>query len=324
MRYLDYMLLLVFIFILPSASYAFERGVLLQQDTIAYISPFKKENDRCFKCHLQKNYEYVDETSGKKLKGIMNSEGILSENEFYTSNHKSFSCTDCHSSQFQAFPHPEELKTELQFNCLDCHGGDASYAVFNFEEIDREFRKSVHFRLEEKGFDCWKCHDAHGYRLSFRNSENMKETILYDNSICLNCHADYDRFKLYSDREKINLKRVHKWLPHQASHFKSVRCIECHTRTNEKILVPHYVVPEGAALRDCRKCHTGDAEAMASLIMIKPADKSTRNSDNNIVVSRLNIIGPNRIKYLDNLILTIFAAMMAVIGIHLIFRIINK
>jgi hypothetical protein len=324
MRYLKFCLPLLILILFPSSSYAFEKNITFLQDTILFVSPYKEDNERCFKCHAEKKYEYLNETSGKQVKAAMHPGDMLSRDKFYASNHKGFSCTDCHSSQFQSFPHPEELKKEPHFNCLDCHGGDAASAVFKFEEIDREFRKSVHFRLEEKGFNCWECHDPHSYRLSFRNSKNMKETVLYDNSICLGCHADYDRFKQFSDRGKIKLSKVHKWLPHQSAHFESVRCIECHTKVNENILVPHYVMPEEAALRDCRKCHTGNADTMASLLTIKPTDKGNRKFDNAVIINGLNIIGANRNKYLDNVILIFFAGIMAIIGIHILFRVIRK
>jgi nitrate reductase cytochrome c-type subunit len=324
MRYLRSGLLLTVFLFCSFSAYTPGTNEPAQQDTVRYISPFAKENERCFKCHSLKKYQYTDETSGKIMKGIMDPDGILSMDSFYSANHKSFSCTDCHSSQFREFPHSEELKNEPQFNCLDCHGGDPSYAVFNFEEIDAEFRRSVHFRLEDKGFTCWECHDPHSYKLTARHSEDLKETVLYDNSICLDCHADYSRFRQYSDREKINLKKVHKWLPHRSIHFSSIRCLDCHTKANEKILVPHYVMPEEAALRDCKKCHTGDAEAMTSLLMTKADGKNNKDFNNDAVVNGLSLIGPNRNKLLDNILLVFFTAVMAVIGIHIIFRVIIK
>jgi hypothetical protein len=324
MRYINSRLLLAAIFFLPNAVNGIDKEEQSKQDTIKYISPYAKENERCFKCHSLKKYEYTDKVTGKALKGVMDPEGILDRNDFYSSNHKSFICTDCHSSQFQDFPHSEELRNEQQFNCLDCHGGDPDYAVFKFEEIDAEFRKSIHFRLEEKGFNCWQCHDPHSYRLTARHNPDIKETVKYDNAICLNCHADYERFRLFSDRPENKLSKVHKWLPHQSTHFKSVRCIDCHTKANENILVPHYVMPEEAALRDCRKCHTGDAKEMASLLLIKTDNRNNQDFTNNAVINSLSIIGPNRNNYLNRLILTFFTAVIAVIGVHIFFRVIRK
>ncbi len=324
MKHSNLKLLLPVVLLFPALSYSAEKQEFFLQDTVKYISPFEKENERCFICHSLKKYEYSDKASGKTFKGTMNAYGILVRNGFYTSNHKSFSCTDCHSSQFQNFPHPEELKNEPQFNCLDCHGGDAAYMVFKFEAIDAEFRKSVHFRLEEKEFSCWQCHDPHSYRLTVRYSTNLREAVKYDNAICLDCHADYERFNKFSDRDKIKLSKVHKWLPHQSTHFKSVRCIDCHAKTSENLLVPHYVMPEEAALRNCKKCHTENAEAMTSLLMTKMNDKGNRNLDNEVIMSGLSIIGPNRNKNLNDLILALFAAVLAVIGIHILLRVIRK
>ena len=324
MRYLIFRLLFFVSFLFSGTSLSgLESENIPVQDTILYASPFKKDNERCFICHGQERYEYTDETSGRRIKAAMDRGKILSIQEFYGSNHKSFSCTDCHSSGYLSFPHPEKLKDEPQFNCLDCHGGDPSYTEFKFEEIDTEYRKSVHFKLEEKGFNCWQCHDPHSYRLMARNSKDLKEIVLYDNDICLDCHSDYDRFQLFSDRDKIKLNRVHKWLPHQNTHFKSVRCIDCHTKINENLLVSHFVVPEEGAVRNCRKCHSDESSAMTSLLKTIP--KTKRNEElKNTFISGLNIIGPNRNKFLDNISMMILTVVMAIIAIHLLFRVIRK
>ena len=61
---------------------------------------------------------------------------------------------------------------------------------YHFEEIEAEYQQSVHYKLEDDGFSCWKCHNPHTYRITVSNSSNLKETIAYDNAICLNCHSD--------------------------------------------------------------------------------------------------------------------------------------
>ena len=72
----------------------------VKQDTAKYISPFMEDNENCLKCHGQEKYEYTNETLGRQIKDIMCSERIVRKNEFYASNHKSFSCTDCHSEEY--------------------------------------------------------------------------------------------------------------------------------------------------------------------------------------------------------------------------------
>ncbi len=252
-RTFRYLLLMLLIF---AGAYSSATGSDLKEeeaganDSITYRSPFFDDNERCFKCHGQGRYEYTNENLGRQVKAMMFSERVINRNKFYGSNHKSFSCTDCHSGEYVNFPHPGELRMEQSYNCIDCHGGDDKFSQFNFEVIEAEYQQSTHFKLEEEGFTCWKCHSPHDYHISIRNSENLKETILYDNNICLKCHSDYDRFQLLSDREEINILKTHEWLPNQGSHFKNVRCIECHTLVNDTILVVHLIRPKEEAVKE--------------------------------------------------------------------------
>src|SRR5659263_185327 len=127
------------------------------QDTASFVSQFEADNNRCFKCHGQEKYEYTNETLGKQVKAMMCSERIVKREEFYRSNHKGFSCTDCHSDKYTSFPHSGELRMEQKYNCIDCHGGDEKFAQYHFEEIDSEYLQSTHYKLEQDGFSCWKC-----------------------------------------------------------------------------------------------------------------------------------------------------------------------
>ena len=114
-----------------------------------------------------------------------------------------------------------------------------SMPSINFEEIEKEFQQSTHFNANRDAFTCWKCHNPHSYKISIRDSKNITQSIAYDNQICLNCHSDFERFQLLTDRKEINLIQKHEWLPNQALHFSQVRCIECHARPNDSLLVAH-------------------------------------------------------------------------------------
>src|SRR5664279_5103679 len=175
---------IAYIIYYSSASYAGEYGSIPNNqtptDTTKFISPFKADNERCFKCHGQSKYEYTNETLGRQVTERMFSERIVKRELFYDSNHKSFSCTDCHSDEYLKFPHAGELRMEQKNTCIDCHGGDEKFAKYHFEEIESEYQKSTHFKMENEGFSCWKCHDPHTYKISVRNSGNLKETIAYD------------------------------------------------------------------------------------------------------------------------------------------------
>lgn len=292
-----------------------------KQDSASYISPFHEDNERCLKCHGQEKYEYTNEPLGRQVKALMCNQRIVKRDLFYQSNHKSFSCTDCHSSQYEAFPHPGELRMEQKYNCIDCHGGDEKFARYHFEEIDSEYQQSTHYKLEQDGFTCWKCHNPHSYKISIRNTENLKETIRYDNAICLDCHSNFDHFQLLTDREEINILSTHNWLPNQAVHFQNVRCIECHTKINDNILVSHLIKPKEEAVRLCNECHSQNSILMATLYKFQSKEQRRDGFFNGIILNQSYVIGANRNEFLNLASLGIILIVLAVIGVHIFFRI---
>jgi predicted CXXCH cytochrome family protein len=291
------------------------------QDSVTYVSQFAEANERCFKCHGQPKYEYTNETLGKQVRAIMCSERIVRKDLFYNSNHKSFSCTDCHSEEYAKFPHGGELRMEQKYNCIDCHGGDEKFAQYHFEGVDSAYQQSTHYKLENDGFSCWKCHDPHTYKISVRNVNNLKETITYDNAICLNCHSDYERYQLLSDKEEINIIKKHDWLPNQAAHFANVRCIECHTQINNKIPVSHLIKPKTEAVKLCNECHSQNSILMASLYKFESKAQRRDGFFNGIILNSSYVIGANRNEYLNLLSLVIFLGVIGVIAVHIYFRI---
>jgi hypothetical protein len=291
------------------------------QDTVSFVSPYAEDNERCLKCHGQEKYEYTNETLGRQVKALMCSGRIVNKEEFYNSNHRSFSCTDCHSGEYVNFPHSGELRMEQKYNCIDCHGGDERFARYHFEEIEAEYKQSTHFKLEEDGFTCWKCHNPHSYKINVRNTDNLKETIAYDNAICLNCHSDFNHFQLLTDREEINIIRRHEWLPNQAAHFANVRCIECHTQINNNIPVSHMIKPKTDAVKLCNECHSQNSMLMASLYKFESKEQRRDGFFNGIILNESYVIGANRNEYLNILSLIIFAGVIGVLGIHIVFRI---
>jgi len=310
--------------VVDAKGFSFRKEKLNLPDTVSFVSPFAEDNERCFICHGQEKYQYTNENLGLQVKALMCTNRITKREDFYNSNHKNFSCTDCHSSDYISFPHAGELRMEQKFNCIDCHGGDEKFAQFHFEEIESEYQISTHFKLEADGFTCWKCHDPHSYRISIRNSANLKETIVYDNAICLNCHSDFSRFQLLTDQAEINILQKHDWLPNQASHFKNVRCIECHTMINDSILVSHLILPKEASVKRCNECHSRNSMLMASLYKFQAKEQRRDGFFNGIILNESYVIGANRNKYLNILSLVIFGMVILIIGVHIYFRIIKE
>jgi hypothetical protein len=293
-------------------------------DSISYRSPYYEDNERCFKCHGQNKYEYTNENLGRQVKAMMYSEIIIDRNKFYNANHKSFSCTDCHSEEYTKFPHTGELRMEQMYNCIDCHGGDEKFSKFNFETIESQYQKSTHFKLEAEGFTCWDCHNPHYYKINIRNSSNLKEAILYDNNICLRCHSNYNQFQLLSEREEINILQKHEWLPDQQSHFKNVRCIECHAEINDTILVSHLINPVEKAVKRCNECHSQNSLLMSSLYKFESKAQRKDGFFNGIILNHSYVIGANRNGYLNILSLLLFSVVIIIIGSHIYFRLTKK
>jgi hypothetical protein len=302
----------------------FKKAEASPADSVTFKSPFYEANERCFKCHGQKVYEYTNDNLGRLVKALMFSERIVDRAIFYQSNHKSFSCMDCHSDEYTKFPHPGDLRMEQIYNCIDCHGGDEKFAEFHFEEIEIEYKESVHFKLENEGFSCWKCHGPHDYKISIRNNSNLKETILYDNNICLNCHANFGHFQLLSEKEEINILKKHEWLPNQVSHFKSVRCIECHAEINDTVAVSHLIKPKEEAVRKCNECHSQNSLLMSTLYKFESKEQRKDGFFNGIILNQSYVIGANRNEYLNIISLVIFAIVIVIIIVHIYFRVTSK
>ena len=253
----------------------------------------------------------------------MNPYLIIDSALYYYQNHSSFECIDCHSYGFKTFPHDNELQMEAMPGCFDCHEGDDE--VYNFAKIDQQFQESVHSTKHSQDFTCWMCHNPHTYKINARNNQNLLETIVYDNNICLSCHADINKYQLISSDKNPNIIEKHDWLPNQISHFAHVRCIECHTDTSNNILVAHKVQTKDKAVRKCVECHSQNSILMSSLYKFQAIEK--RNKYGFFNASTLDdsyIIGANRNYYLNVLSGLIFGFVLLLIFIHAVLRIFIK
>ncbi len=285
------------------------------------VNDYVDDNEACLVCHGEMKYVLEDPNTGRSKHERMYSERAIDRDAFYTSVHRTFACTDCHSYDYNTFPHAIETRVEEQFLCMDCHGYDETFAKYHFEDIEVEFQESIH-NMEE--FTCWKCHDPHSYKAFMRNAEDLEEAILYDNNMCLRCHADFDRFTLLTDREEIVVVESHDWLPNQAAHFKKVRCIECHTEINDSILVAHKILPKDMAVKNCTECHSRDSRLMHTLYKFQSLEERKGGFVNSIMINNTYVIGANQNIWLNRLSLLVFGLTLLVIVFHSYLRIKNQ
>ena len=288
------------------------------------VNDYVDDNEECFRCHGETKFQLKGEINGRILTRHMCRDHLILREEFYASNHKSFSCFDCHSGEYADFPHPLDVRLEEPWNCIDCHGYDEDYAHYQFGKIEEEYMQSVHYLANPEEFSCWKCH-PHSYHISIRNTENLSATIAYDNAICLSCHADFDQFELLTDREGINVIQTHDWLPNQALHFRNVRCIECHTQISDSILVAHLVLPKEEAVRLCSECHSRDSRLMTTLYKFQSKEaRNTYGFVNAVVINDAYVIGANRNYVLNLVSVIIFGLAFLGMALHIVFRVIKK
>ncbi len=289
------------------------------------VNDFVDENEGCFKCHAETKYVLIDEFFGREISNSMCPDKIVEREEYYSMVHKSFACLDCHAYEYEEFPHPLEARLEEAYQCIDCHGYDDNYAHFRFEDIETEYMESVHASVSDN-FSCWKCHNPHTYKLTVRDDgSSISEAIAYNNDICLSCHSDFSRFELLTEREEINILETHDWLPNQAAHFGSVRCIECHTSISDSTLVAHHVQPSEMAVKKCSECHSKNSILMASLY--KHEAKESRKKYgfiNGVILNEAYVIGANRNTTLSFIGILLFLAVIGGISVHIIARIIFK
>ncbi|HEY3371732.1 MAG TPA: cytochrome c3 family protein [Prolixibacteraceae bacterium] len=311
MKYSFIVLIFIFLFCAPSYSNA--------------QSYKDAQHHVCLKCHSNQSYSFQNEVTGKLVKRLMNPYYILDTVAMSAGVHKSFDCTDCHSATYQTYPHQANLKLEPLSTCLDCHGGDASFATYQFEKIQEEFKKSVHFQVYGENFSCSKCHSQHTYKATARNSSDVLEIVDFDNKMCLSCHNDMKKYKLVSGHDNPKLVEVHDWLPNQALHFQHVRCIECHTEVVDSLMVSHNILKKDKAVKNCVQCHSANSRLKASLYKYENLQKRAENGGvKAILTSSSYTIGSHQSPFIKLLSILIFLATLTGIIIHSIFRIFKK
>lgn len=285
----------------------------------------RDENKHCLECHASQTYSFVNEWTEKEERRIMNPFHIIDTSLYLSGVHQSFACTDCHSADYGNYPHARELKLEPLATCIDCHGGDDTYAKYNFEEIDEDFQKSVHFTRGGEHFTCGKCHNQHYYKVIARNSGNISDIVSADNQMCLSCHTNAVRYRLTSVHAYPEFSRVHAWLPNHELHFRSVRCIDCHTSVKDTLMIPHNILAKEQAVKNCSECHSTNSMLKATLY--KYENLQSRESSgllSAIKQERPYIIGANQVPFFKILSVSLLIATLIGIIIHASARVFIK
>ncbi len=283
------------------------------------------KHHKCLRCHSEQTYSYHNDLMDREEKRLMNPYYILDTLALVNGVHKNFDCTDCHSYEYETYPHASNLKLEPLMTCLDCHGGDESFASYQFDKIDEEVQKSIHHQVYGENFTCSKCHSQHTYAATARTSTNVLEIVEYSNNMCLSCHNDMKRYDLVAGHANPKLVEVHNWLPNQELHFSHVRCIECHTEVIDSLMVSHNIQGKDKAVRLCVECHSTNSRLKASLYKYQNLQvRSDKGKALNLLTNKSYIIGTHQSPFLKTLSYVIFVLALIGIIIHATFRILKK
>ncbi|HEX3074934.1 MAG TPA: cytochrome c3 family protein [Ignavibacteriales bacterium] len=278
-----------------------------------YSAAQAKDNSKCYRCHSMATLGYKDSTSG-----TIRNLSVLPD-EFAKSNHKDLQCKDCHMQEYAQYPHPAETKKENLY-CLNCHIDNPELAKYSFKDVERQFKESVHYKKLKDKFTCFSCHDPHSFKINARLNEDVKQTVLYDNQICMDCHAYSDKIESLSGAMLPNLEISHSWLPHLDMHWKSVRCLDCHADPASKG-VSHKILAKESAVKNCVECHSKDSRLVHSLYKFKSKEeKSEYGFFNAVLFNDAYVIGATRNYYLNWASFVVFGGMIILLSVHGYFR----
>lgn len=280
----------------------------------------------CAECHGNHYYTFHNTYTEMDTRKRMNPYFFIDTSKFVEAIHSFFACQDCHSSEYETYPHPSELKLEPKYGCIDCHGGDETFAKYQFDDIEVEVDSSVHKLAHMDQFNCEMCHDLHSYKLTARDKQSkIKEIVMEDNQMCLSCHNNLSKYQILTSNEKPELLKTHDWLPNQELHFMSVRCIECHTPTSDTLMVSHRILPKEQAVHLCSDCHSTNSILLTKLYKYHAeASRTDQGYYNAVILNEAYLIGANRNRYLNILSLLFFGLTLSGIGVHIVARILKK
>jgi hypothetical protein len=283
-------------------------GMVLSGITLLNAQEIKEKNKSCLRCHAMETLSYHDSITGSIVSLSVNPE------KYSHSVHKRLNCTDCHTNNgYKNFPHGPSIKSE-KLSCMSCHQDDKKFRRFHFKKKEKEFKASVHYKNLNDEFTCSSCHNPHDFG-GARAVRNVSKRIKIDNQICMNCHQSGLADNRIARSNSKDLLEAHNWLPKTKLHWKSVRCVECHTAQGKEM--SHTVLPKEEAVKKCESCHSKNAELLNKLYNFRKKQNRGKNGIfASIFYDTPYVIGLTRNLWLDRLSIIIFIFMIFVLGAH--------
>ena len=284
--------------------------------TPAQIEKISQANNECLACHSEAGISHPPK-EGLDLKTL---KGLLTDPIAYKgSDHGQLACTRCHNEGYDEHPHAPDAKDSTT-TCSDCHAKKAAL-------IEKQFDKSVHAKNLSDKFTCTTCHDPHVMRLAAAMTDAHK-IVAQDNHVCLSCHDSDEKFAKFAPEKKARppIDEIHDWLPNTRLHWKSVRCVECHTPSvGDKDPISHEILNKDKAEKKCLTCHSANSSLKTRLYRHLVTEEQQRlGFANSVILANSYVLGVTQHPLLDTLILIAFGAMFLGLLAHGLGRVIAR
>jgi len=278
--------------------------------TPAALEKARLANATCLACHTAAALEHPPQPG---LDLVKLRDAILDPEALKNADHGQFACTKCHTDGYEDYPHAADAKDNTA-SCQDCHAKKA-------DKIQAEFDKSVHAKHLADKFTCTTCHDLHVIRVA-KNQVDAKKIVAQDNHICLGCHDSDQTFAKFAPEKKTRpqIDDIHSWLPNTRLHWKSIRCVECHTPLSKDML-SHEIVNKDRAEKKCVTCHTADSQLNARLYRYLAKDETQKYGFiNSVILGKSYVIGATRHPLLDSILVGLAALTLLGVLAHGLLR----
>ena len=263
----------------------------------------------CLDCHLDD-----PDNPSQYAKTLVEYENSVHGNAIMDGNANAAVCVDCHGAhKLQKASNPEAKihRSNVHNLCGDCH-----------TQITSEYTESVHGAALERGIKdvptCTHCHGEHNihaqpdvpHDVFSKNGMNFDKIVGSQMIWCVNCHSDDSLMAKYN---LLTIKAGHDWLPVPEEHWKTVRCVDCHS-SYEPPNLSHKILTKEKTIKKCEECHSQSSKLMSKLyIHEKEQSRNKYGFVNGTLLSDAYVVGTTRNVYLDTLSMILFS--LTVVGI---------
>lgn len=262
---------------------------------------FKDDSQTCMRCHWMETMAYRD----RETREIVNLS--IDTQAYRHSVHAELSCSDCHEHGYSHYPHRSSSADE-NLQCVGCHETHEDAGAPGLIGLEQEYANSVHVVEGVEDFSCFACHNPHTFKPA-GGREPIAEVVARTNGVCLDCHEEL----------LTPVPQGHDWLPKPQAHWRSVRCLDCHTPVQGRVPEhpSHHVLPAAESNQLCVECHTKGSALLSQLYNYRAAQGLERQGFfAQALYNEAYIVGMSRNSLLDWISLSVLALTILGVAAH--------